>query len=351
MEKSNNPFRNDTKDVMTTHPETSHALVSVASEREVAEVKAAMILARQFPRDPLKAMDEILVSCQRVSLAERATYEYNRGGTDITGPSIRLAEAIAQAWGNIQFGIRELEQRNGESTVESYAWELEKNIRQSKVFQVLHKRFTKKGTYALSDPRDIYELTANQGARRLRACILGIIPGDVVETAVSECEKTMRTSVAITPESIKTMLDKFAEYGVTQPQIEKRIQRRIDTIQPAQFVGLRKIYNSLKDGMSTPADWFEMAPEGGEPAEPKSGAEAAKEAIKRKRTPKAEPVQESPSVQEQPPEPLVDDSIPQPTKFLYCQEREQRIPAGLPACKECETQCAEYVEWLKTQAA
>ena len=43
----------------------------------------------------------------------------------------------------------------------------------------------------------------------------------------------------------------------TPAQIEKRIQRRLDTITAAQLVQLRKIFNSMKDGMSTPADWFE----------------------------------------------------------------------------------------------
>ena len=38
-----------------------------------------------------------------------------------------------------------------------------------------------------------------------------------------------------------------------------RIQRRLDTITPAQFVNLRKIYNSLKDEMSKPEDWFPAA--------------------------------------------------------------------------------------------
>jgi hypothetical protein len=61
----------------------------------------------------------------------------------------------------------------------------------------------------------------------------------------------------VTPEGIKKLIETFAELGITQPQIEARIQRRLDAIRPAQVVMLRKIYTSLKDGMSEPADWFE----------------------------------------------------------------------------------------------
>lgn len=237
---------------------SNNALADAGAQREIAEVQAAMVIAKKFPRDPVEAMDRILQACTRPTLAEGALYSYSRGGSEITGPSIRLAEAIAQAWGNVQFGIRELEQRGGESTVEAYAWDLESNTRQSKVFQVPHIRYTKNGTTKLSDPRDIYELVANQGARRLRACILGVIPGDVVEAAVQQCEVTLKTSADTSPEAIKKMVKAFEAYGVTAEMIQKRIQCRLEAIRPAQVVMMKKIYASLRDGMSTPADWFDV---------------------------------------------------------------------------------------------
>jgi hypothetical protein len=233
--------------------------VEVEQQRATAEVQGAIVLAKKFPRNQIEAMDRILVACQRQGLAEQALYSYSRGGTEITGPSIRLAEAIAQNWGNLQIGIRELEQRNGESTVEAFAWDMETNVREVKTFQVKHERYTKKGKYALEDPRDIYELTANQGARRLRACILGIIPGDVVEAAQNQCESTLKAKADTSPDALKKLVEAFEKYKVTKEQIEKRIQRRLDTITAAQLIQLRKIFNSLKDGMSNPADWFEVA--------------------------------------------------------------------------------------------
>lgn len=233
-------------------------LAEVAAQREIAQVQAAMAIAKRYPRNQAKAVDRIMVACQRPSLAEKALYSYARGGTDITGPSIRLAEAIAQQWGNLDFGIRELEQRAGESTVEAYAWDLETNTRQAKTFQVKHFRFTKKGSYNLTDPRDIYEMVANQGARRLRACILGVVPGDVVDAAVEQCEATLKAKVDLSPESTQKIVVAFSGIGVTREQLETRIQRKLDSITAAQVVSLRKIYNSLRDGMSKPDDWFEM---------------------------------------------------------------------------------------------
>lgn len=270
-----NPYSSSTIAPAAQH---QNAVAESTSAREIAEVQAAMAIAKRFPRDPREAMDRILNACTRPTLAEKALYSYSRGGTDITGPSIRLAEAMAQAWGNMQIGIRELSQENGTSTVEAFAWDIETNTRQSKVFQVSHIRHTKQGSKLLTDPRDIYENVANNGARRLRACILGIIPGDVTEAAVMQCEETATVSADVSPEGIKVMLKTFAEIGVTKDQIEAKIQSHIEAIRPAQKVNLKKIYNSIRDGMSKPEDWFEPTKSADAPAPPpvtKPGASRA----------------------------------------------------------------------------
>ncbi len=265
---------------IATRPQTGNAaMVEVEQQRAMAEVQGAIILAKKFPRNQKEAMDRIEVACQRPGLAEQALYSYSRGGTEITGPSIRLAEAIAQNWQNLQFGIRELEQRNGESTVEAFCWDVETNTRHVKTFQVKHERHTKKGSYKLEDPRDIYELTANQGARRLRAAILSIIPGDVIESAVSQCEQTLKAKADISPDALKKLVDAFEPFKVTKEQIEKRIQRRLDTITPAQLISLRKIYNSMKDGMSSAADWFEAVTG----TEETAGKETLKDKLKKQK--------------------------------------------------------------------
>ena len=239
-------------------PQSHGALTAVESSRATEEVQAALVIAKRFPRDEQQALDRILNSCTRTRLANAAVYQFARGGQDVSGPSIRLAEAIAQNWGNLQFGIRELEASGGESTVEAFCWDLETNTRQTKTFQVPHVRYTKRdGNKPLTDPRDIYELVANNGARRLRACILGIVPGDVVDAALEQCETTMAADADISPESQAKIVEAFKKYGVTKKQLEARLQRRMDAITPAQVVALRKIMLSLKDGMSKPEEWFE----------------------------------------------------------------------------------------------
>ncbi len=237
----------------------TNAVAAAQQQREVAEVQGAIAVAQRFPRDPV-AMSRILNACTRPTLAEHAVYTYARGGQDVSGPSIRLAEAIAQEWGNLQFGIRELEARAGESTVEAFAWDVERNVRRVVAFQVAHERHTRQGVKKLTDPRDIYELVANQGARRMRACVLAVIPGDVVEAAVRQCEVTLKAKVEVTPELIASLVEKFKPFGVDKAAIERRIQRSLDAITPAQVVQLGKVFNSLRDGMAQASEFFDIAP-------------------------------------------------------------------------------------------
>ena len=278
---------------------TTPVTQATESSRAVAEVQAALFIARTNPRDQKRAMDRILNACCRPSLAESAIYAYARGGSSITGPSIRLAEAVAQQWGNMQFGIRELSNSGGKSEVQAFAWDVETNTRREITFTVPHIRHTKKGSYKLEDPRDIYELVANQGARRLRACILAVVPGDVVEAAVNQCQITLQSHTDVTAEGIKKLIEAFEPMGVTKSQIEKFCQCRAEAIKPAQIVRLRSIYTSLRDGMSSPSDWFEPD-ETQSPAAIEAKAEPSlKDKIKaRKAKAVAETVEAKPSAEE-----------------------------------------------------
>lgn len=232
--------------------------VAVEESRVMSEVKAQVFMARQYPRDVVKARDRILAECDRIKLAEKAVYSFPRGGTQITGPSIRLAEALSRAWGNIDAGIIEGERTDGESSMIAYAWDLETNTRIRKEFKVAHARDTKSGRKKLTDERDIYEMTANQGSRRLRACILSLIPGDIVEDAVKRCEKTLTAKVGDLATVIPKMVARFGAIGVSKDMLEKRLRHRIDATQAAEVVQLGNVYNSIHDGMATVADYFEV---------------------------------------------------------------------------------------------
>jgi hypothetical protein len=225
--------------------------------RAMAEIQSALTIAQHCPRDERRSIDRVLSACQRPGLAEKAEYCYSKGGTEIIGPTIDLLTVIANYWGNITFGFRELSQQNGESTVEAFAWDLESNSKRTVVFQVPHAITARGAIKRLTDPREVYELVANMAQRRVRACLEAIVPTDVVDDAVAQCRATLKESTPVNKETIGKLAKAFQEgYGVSVEQIEKRLGRRVDTMTSAQMVSMRKIYSSIKDGMSTVESWF-----------------------------------------------------------------------------------------------
>ena len=228
--------------------------------RQAQEVQGQIVMAKKFPRNEVISSNRIVTACKRKKLAEKAEYEYPRGGQKVTGPSIRLAEALAQNWGNIDFGYIELERRSGETQVMAYAWDLETNSRQTKVFTVPHVRETKAGNIPLTNPRDIYELVANQAARRVRSCILGIIPGDIVEEAIEQCHRTLiEGEKKPLPDLVKDMARIFQdEFSVPLESIEKYIGCKSSAFSMNDLIRLKKVYISLKDGMAKREEIFEL---------------------------------------------------------------------------------------------
>lgn len=279
--------------MISTEEAPNNTLLSIGvgsdAKRAIAEIQSALTVASQRPRNEMRCIERIKVSCQRPRLAENAEYSYSRGGTEIIGATIDLLTVIANHWGNIQFGFRELSQRHGESEVEAFAWDLETNARRSVTFTVPHKRSTKRGVELLTDPRDVYELVANMAQRRVRACLEAVIPSDIVDEAVDQARETLKTSCKTDAEAIKGLLDGFAKFGVVREMIEARIQRRIDSITPAQFISMRRIWKSISDGMSTAKDWFEQEQQITEDAAPTTQSDRIKAAAKKTATQPADP--------------------------------------------------------------
>lgn len=237
------------------------AVQGMASSRQAQEVQAAMVVAKRFPRDEEQAMNKIINACTRQSLAEQATYEYPRGGTKVKGPSIRLVETMAHSWGNMDYGIIELEQKDGESEMMAYCWDLETNTRETRIFTVNHIRDTKYGKKKLESARDIYEMTANMGARRMRACILGVIPKYVAEEAVEQSEKTLANKNGQSLEQrIENMVKTFAELGVNQEMLEEKIGCKAAAFTQNDILKLGRIYRSIQDEMAGVDDFFDFGP-------------------------------------------------------------------------------------------
>lgn len=238
----------------------SNASMTVESNKAMQEIKAELQIAKMFPRNELEVSQKISVACQRFNLASVAMYSYPKGGTTVTGPSIRLAETLARIYGNISYGFKEIENSNGRSIIAVTCWCKESNTRAMREFVIEHRIRTSKGDKILVDPRDIYEHVASQAQRKVRAVILEIIPAEFVEDAVEACKQTLKKGMSEGPliDRIKKMVTAFASLGVNEEMLSKRLNHALDICTLDEVVELQKIYVSLKDNATKRQDWFEV---------------------------------------------------------------------------------------------
>ena len=160
---------------------------------------------------------------------------------------------------NLDYGIKEMSHEEGKSEMQAYCWDLETNTLSSQNFTVEHIMETKQGNRKLTSQRDIYERTANDGARRLRSRILAILPPDLVEDCINECKKTL-TGKNDMPliDKIKNMVTAFEKLGVTKEMLETRLKHTIETVNADELTEYIGIYNGLKQKETTISDWFEQ---------------------------------------------------------------------------------------------
>ena len=232
---------------------------AIEQTRAVAEVQGALVVAQQRPRDIARARHNILESCKIPAFAERAFFTYKRGGERINDVSIHFATELARCWGNIDYGIKELERKEHSSEMLAFAWDLETNTRIENVFDSPHLRHTKHGTKTLTDNRDIYENNANLAARRLRECIKRCLPPWLIEEAKDACRHTVEHGGGVPLEQRIGQAVEFAgENGLSKDDLEKTVGRPTNQWTGSDVANLRIKFQSLKRGEITLAEAFEI---------------------------------------------------------------------------------------------
>lgn len=265
----------ESTDLVVQEETTQSQLASVEAEKAEAmqRVQAPYVVARKFPRSEERSLLRIVDACKRPALAQVAMFAVPRGGKTQRGISIRLAEVMAQSWGNIGFGTREIEHVegfNGFTKIEAFCTDFETNAHEYRAFTVYHKRKANNRIKHIEDPQEIYELVANYGSRRMRACILAIIPKHVQEQAIAQVTKTLKEGDGKPlQDRLNAIVKAFSEIDVHVDLIERRLGHELKFVSEEELIDLRAIYNSMKQGETKRQEWFDLRaePEGGRAAE------------------------------------------------------------------------------------
>jgi hypothetical protein len=248
-------------------PQTIGQQTAVEQARAVAEVAAAVQVARQFPRDLDRVRAEMQRECSDYDLAREAFYAVDNRGT---GPSVHLARELARIWGNFQSGVHELRRDDdaGESEVQAFAWDVRDQHPQPHLFISPHQTDEGRPAGPAHRPHDIYLNNQNTGARALRECIFASLPKWLVRG---------RAAVPRHPRSRPDRREhrgppqaghrEFARGSVTEQQLVKHVGKPVDDWTPQDVAALEVLYDSLRRREKTKEEIF------GDPQPSVTGAE------------------------------------------------------------------------------
>lgn len=240
-----------------------------AATREQSEIQSAIIVAKKFPRNEQASYAKVMNSLTRITLAEKAAYNFPRGGSNITGPSIKLAREIARCWENVRYGIRIVKESQEKICIKGYAYDCEANtyVEAEDEFKKLIQRKDKKTGitgWVTPDERDLRELINRKGALLVRNCILQILPPDIIEDALSQARKTVDLSVrkelsTNREDAIKRSVLAFSNLGVPVALIEKKLEKKSSDWNKDDIVTLKGIYTSVQEGHTKVSEHFDFA--------------------------------------------------------------------------------------------
>lgn len=245
------------------HVQEREVGAAAAVAREEAEIKSAIFLARQFPRNEFAAYNKVIKACERPGLAEEAVYNFPRGGQQVSGPSVNLAREIARCWGNIRYGLRVVSVDEDMVHIRGYAFDLETNayVEHEDKFEKLVYRKGK--GWVKPDERDLRELINRRGAILVRNAILQVVPSDVVDAAEEKAKETLRRAAAgeisqNREQAIRRLVKAFDGIGVTVEMLEGYLKHGLDAITADEIADLRAVYKSIQDGHSRREEYFDL---------------------------------------------------------------------------------------------
>ena len=183
-----------------------------------AELDTAISTARQYPRHMASVRDNILSLVQLdEQTAADCMYAMPRGGKPIRGPSVRLAEIVAQQWGNCRVDARviAIDRVNRVVVAEGTFHDLQTN---SAMRSVVQRRISDKRGRLFND--DMIVVTGNAACSIARRnAILAGVPKAIWRQAYDAAEKVVAGDIVTLGERRDKAIKAFATYGVKPEQI------------------------------------------------------------------------------------------------------------------------------------
>lgn len=254
------------------------------------EIDTQVSTAKSYPRSITRFKETALaLATDTEEIAASCHYSVPRGGKDIQGPSIRLAEIVYYAWGNLRVSATIIEESATYVHVRGACWDLETNnavsrdVRRSIVGR--NGRFTP----------DMITVTVNAAmAIAIRNAIFTAVPRSFVNSIYEKAYQVAFGNASTFKATLSKMVEHYAKIGVGQDRLLTYLEKGgVDDITMDDVAHLRGVFNSIKDGATTideafPVEKPEPKDDGGKSKKKKTKTEEMAERFSGSKTEKAD---------------------------------------------------------------
>lgn len=224
-----------------------------------AEVDIQIATAKQYPRDLNVALNKIATyATMDKETAEDCFYVLRRKGSNgqdnvIEGLSVRMAEIIAGAWGNIRVQTRIIGNDGRMITAQAICHDLETNFAVSKEVK---RRITDRNGRAYSE--DMQVVTGNAAASiAFRNAVLAVIPKAITKKVINEV-KLVALGQSIDVETARqNCIANYAKRGITEKMLCDYLGiKSVSDIDKERLFELKATLTAIKEGTTTVQETF-----------------------------------------------------------------------------------------------
>lgn len=221
-----------------------------------AEIDQQIATARRFPRSIKHAINNILsLATLDEDTAEECIYSLPRGGKAIEGASIRLAEIIAQSWGNCRIATRVVHVDRIEKYIEAEGvyHDLETNM--ATLARVRRRIVDSKGRLYNDD---MIQQTGNAAASIARRnAILAGVPKGVWWKGYDAARQVVMGDIQTLANRRAEALKAFQRFGVVPEQVFGALNvNGEEDVTLDHIVTMRGMFSALKNGEATVEEMF-----------------------------------------------------------------------------------------------
>lgn len=211
-----------------------------------AEIDKQIATAKAYPRSVKRFISRAteLVTLNS-DIAAACIYSLPRDGKQITGPSVRFAEMIASAFGNLRCGARVVDEGDTMITAQGVCHDLESNL--VITFEV-QRRITKKNGQRFGD--DMIVVAGNAAnSIALRNAILRTIPKALWAGVYDAARKTAVGDAKTLASRRDAMVSRFGQLGITKEKVLAQLGKPgVEDITLDDLERMIGVFTAIKDG-------------------------------------------------------------------------------------------------------